>query len=230
MENATNSECVVGKDMSDGAEVSLAKTYPPQLALWQTYLPGDSQVDEYSNTIELYDAIPKYFASKKQMASMRIEGKFLNELHRDFVHRGERYTLTIRPARVQERDGSFREYYPSWREELVEEALKKIACYQVNGVYLNETAGVQFTLYMLRKELARTDHAIHFYDLVQSLHILHSAQIIVRHDGAKRSFVSAPLFPVLAIANEEEWLANPKRTRCYVQFHPLVTKSIAALT
>jgi hypothetical protein len=40
----------------------LAKTQPQQLALFQTFFPDDHN-DHYSNTIELYDAIPKYITN-----------------------------------------------------------------------------------------------------------------------------------------------------------------------
>jgi len=60
----------------------------------------------------------------------------------DFQHRGETYKVTIRPARLTGRDGMDKEYYPGPREELVEEALRKLACDRLNGVYLDDQAGV----------------------------------------------------------------------------------------
>jgi hypothetical protein len=47
---------VEGKDIR-GNVVTLKRTNPEQLSLFQTFLPDD---DKYSNPIELYDAIPKY--------------------------------------------------------------------------------------------------------------------------------------------------------------------------
>ncbi len=221
-------ESVTGQDIDQGKVVTLRKTYPEQLALWQTYLPGDDDTDDYSNTVELYDAVPKYFASKKRMAAMRENGKYLGSLKRHFKHRGRDYQAIIRPARTEAKDGSEKEYYPSWREELVEEALKKIACDESNGVYLNDAAGVEFTLYELRQELKIRGHAMHFDDLLTSLRICRGAGMIIT--GKKEDFeVNAPIFPVLMIANRREWERNPERTRCYVQFHPLITHSINQL-
>ena len=80
------------------------------------------------------------------MAEQRQDGRFLNSLKQPFRHKGKDYVVKITPARIEEKDGSEKEYYPSWREELVEEALKKLACDQLNGVYLNGVAGVQFTV------------------------------------------------------------------------------------
>jgi hypothetical protein len=48
------------------------------------------------------------------------------------------YELTIKPARLIDKSGNEKEYYPSYQEELVEEALKKIAADRLNGVFLNK--------------------------------------------------------------------------------------------
>src|SRR4029450_11484249 len=136
-------ENVRGTDIH-GKAVVLAKTQPQQLALFQTFFPDD-HADHYSNTIELYDAIPKYVTNPKLVDAMREGGKYLPLLERRFHHRGEVFTVTIRPARLKDREGREKEYYPSPREELVEEAPRKLACDPLNGVYLDNLVGVQFT-------------------------------------------------------------------------------------
>jgi len=141
-------EKVRGKDVEGKVRV-LERTYPHQLMLFQTFIPEDDPDDKYSNTIELYDAIPKYFSNARTMDAMRKDGIYLPTLERVFQHRHETYTVQIRPARVRGRTGAEKEYYPSPREELVEEALRKLACDKMNGVYLDNLAGVQFTLYEL---------------------------------------------------------------------------------
>lgn len=224
-----NPERVTGRDITQDKVVTLDKTYPKQLTLWQTYLPGDDTADDYSNTVELYDAVPKYFASKKRMAQLRKEGQFLTSLKRNFKHKVILYQVTIKPARIEEKDGTEKEYYPSWREELVEEALKKIACDELSGVYLNNTAGVQFTLYELRKELKSRGHEIHFDDLLKSLRICRETSIVISSEGKDDFEISSPIFPVLVIRNRREWERSPKYTRCYVQFNPLITHSINKL-
>jgi hypothetical protein len=59
-------EKVIGRNVGTNKVVTLTKTQPVQLYMFQTFLPDD---DRYSNTIELYDAVPKYFANKTLMAS-----------------------------------------------------------------------------------------------------------------------------------------------------------------
>jgi len=113
---------VRGKDIN-GQVVILERTQPRQLSLFQTFL---SDEERYSNTIELYDAVPKYFSNHKIMTSMRKSGQYLPILKRTFEHKGETYVLYVRPARIMYANGEEMEYYPSPREELVEEALRKI--------------------------------------------------------------------------------------------------------
>src|SRR6266702_2757150 len=134
-------EKVRGKDVEGKVRV-LERTYPHQLMLFQTFIPEDDPDDKYSNTIELYDAIPKYFSNARAMDAMRKDGIYLPTLERVFQHRQETYTVQIRPARVRGRTGAEKEYYPSPREELVEEALRKLACDKMNGVYLDNSTVV----------------------------------------------------------------------------------------
>jgi len=62
---------VKGKDIN-GQVVTLERTQPKQLSLFQTFL---SDEERYSNTIELYDAVPKYFSNHKIMDTVvRILG------------------------------------------------------------------------------------------------------------------------------------------------------------
>jgi len=81
-----------GRDIHDGKERTLAKLQPTQLALFQMFVPED---DKYSNTIEFYDAIPKYFTNKRQMAEIREgpEGReiYLPTLEREFKHQDVTY-------------------------------------------------------------------------------------------------------------------------------------------
>lgn len=210
----------------EGETVTLATHRPFELSLFQRFHP---ECDKYSNSIELYDAFPKYFASPKQMAQLRHSGQFLSTLQRSFKHRGATYTLELTPARLKRKDGTEIESYPTAREQIVEEALRKIACDPLQGVYLNQVAGVQFTLYQLRQELARTGHSINYPDLIESLTICRRAGLTVKHEDGQTVLDSA-IFPELLITSRRAWEENPRTTRCYVQFNGLVTQNLKAIT
>jgi len=68
--------------------------------------------------------------------------------------------VTISPARVDDRGGSQRDYYRSTNEELVEEALRKLAIDQYVGFFDKPTfrSGVAFTIYQVREELKKHGH------------------------------------------------------------------------
>ncbi|MGI8545365.1 MAG: hypothetical protein ACR2MD_18060 [Aridibacter sp.] len=121
------------------------KSKPIQLKLLELINPSEK---DYSNTIELYDFIPKYVWGKAE----RIQGKFLEPIEREFNCRGQSYQVRIAPARIKDADGISRDYFPGKREELVEDALRKIAT-AGQGIFLDDEAGVTFTLYQLQQEL-----------------------------------------------------------------------------
>ncbi len=84
---------------------------PMQLTLFELLLPQERGL---SNTIELYDFIPKYHWGKVE----RIGGEFLRALEREFECRGQKYKVKIRPASIEDKDGMERYYYPSKRGSL----------------------------------------------------------------------------------------------------------------
>src|SRR5215475_4596415 len=89
---ARTADRVKGKNVH-GRIVVLTRSKPEQLGLFQTFLPEEEE-EKYSNTIELYDAVPKYFTNARAMASLRESGKYLPILDREFEHRGEVYNPT----------------------------------------------------------------------------------------------------------------------------------------
>src|SRR5438132_12917762 len=89
---------VKGKNVH-GRVVVLTRSKPEQLALFQTFLPEEEE--KYSNTIELYDAVPKYFTNTRAMASLRESWKYLPTLAPDCERRGAGYKVQLHPARLE---------------------------------------------------------------------------------------------------------------------------------
>ena len=223
-------EKITGNNL-EGESVTLSKSEPYQLSLFQTFLDDGIQ---YSNTIDLYDAVPKYFASTKKMETIREGGKYLPILTRTFKHKDfstgktSEYLLEIKPARIQLKGGQEKEYYPTEREELVEEALRKIACEPSNGMFIDKNIGVQFTLYQLQQELKKRGHSIKYPSLVEALTICNTTNICIKTvDGT--TVLKSSIFPLLLITSREQWLENPKAAKCYVQFNALITRSLKTL-
>ena len=194
---------------------------PVQLNLFEML---SSQDREFSNTIELYDFIPKYFWGKSQ----RINGKFLEQLEREFECRAVRYKVKIDPAKISDRDGVTRDYFPSKREELVEDALRKFAC-EGQGVFLDDQAGVTFTLYQIQQELKRLGHTYNIREIKDALLICAKTNITVSTEDGKAILVSS-LFETLGLQTREDWRGQGEKTKAFVRFNSLVTQSIKQQT
>ena len=197
------------------------KTKPAQLTLFEMLLPNER---EYSNTVELYDFIPKYHWGKVQ----RINNKFLDSLEREFECRGAKYKVKIRPASIEDRNGVERYYYPSKREELVEDALRKFVA-EGQGVFLDEQAGVTFSLYQLQEELKRNGHSYSKDQIKDALLICARTNMTVTNENGTSVLVSN-LFETLGLQTREDWKDKGKKSRAFVRFNSLVTKSITSRT
>ena len=203
-----------------------------QLRLFQTFLSNnDEQQNRLSNAIDLWDSVPRYCVSRQAMTKARINGQFLKKYRTEFQHRGRSYICTISPARITDLDGVEREFYPSANEELVEDALRKIATEQRAGYFdrSHYRSGVLFTLHALRQEMARRGHARSYQEIVQSLNILShcTVEIQPQADG-EATIVSACLSSLAAVSRKR--LKDDPSAKWAVQFHPLVTAAIDEVT
>ena len=202
------SDRVKGKDVY-GKMMTLVRTQPKQLSLFQTFLPETD--DKYSNTIDLYDAVPKYFPTK-HMAGRRESGKYLPILEREFEHRGESYKLKIRPARIQYKDGQEREYYPTvTAKRLLRKHCVKLPVIASTASTLMIGQGSSSHSMQQEKNCGQ-GHALNLPDLLEGLKICNLASLSVQKaDGT--AIIQAPIFPVLLVASKEDWL---KSQRCSV--------------
>ena len=203
-----------------------------QLNLFQRFLANtDDQRESLSNAIDLWDSVPRYSVSRQAMTKTRVQGEFLRKHELTFQHRGKTYTRIVSPARITDADRKERDYYPSAAEELVEDALRKIATEQQAGYFdrPNFTSGVVFTLHALRQELKKRGHTRSYYEIVESLTILSQSIVEIIPHGAGESKIVGPCLPTLAAVSRAQLRSDPK-ARWIVSFHPLVTGSIDQVT
>jgi hypothetical protein len=193
------------------------RTEPEQLNLFEFIQPREKQ---YSNTIELYDFMPKYHWGKVE----RINDTFLKSLERSFECRGTKYKIEIKPARLKDKEGTEREYFPSKREELVEDALRRFAT-AGQGLFLDDAAGVTFTLYQLQQELKRNGHSYSTAQLKDALLICAETKILVSTTDGTNIFVSS-IFETLGLQTREDWKGKGQKSKAFVRFNSLVTESI----
>jgi hypothetical protein len=190
---------------------------PIQLSLFELLLPQDKP---YSNTVELYDFIPKYHWGKVE----RVDGTFLRSLDREFECRGRRYHVNIQPASLKDKNGEEKYYYPSKREELVEDALRKFAV-KGQGLFLDDAAGVTFSLHQLQQELASNGHSYSKDQIKDALLICAKSSLTVTSEDGSTILVSG-LFETLGLQTREDWESKEEKSKAFVRFNPLVTQGI----
>jgi len=205
-----------------------------QLDLFRYFLCGsDDERDRLSNTLDLWDSVPRYSVSRQAMEKMRKASAFPQLMNIPFHYRGRELKAIIQPAWIQDKDDNVIGYYPSANEELIEDALLKIAAEQDRGYFdkTNYRSGVVFTLYMLREELKKRGHARSYQQIVLSLNILARSTIEIRTmvdgKGGEGFAISAYISGLSAVSRGI--LADDPQAKWIVQFHPLVTQAIDAL-
>ncbi|MDD5273299.1 MAG: hypothetical protein PHU14_11320, partial [Methylovulum sp.] len=202
-----------------------------QLDLFQTFLCNTTnEKDKLSNTIELWDSIPKFSISQQAMNLLRTKEGLLPRLEKTFVYREKEYKIRVTPAIIDSDNNIEKAYYPSANEELVEDALRKIASEQQRGFFDKPEfkSGVVFSLHLLRSELKKRGHSRSYYEIVKSLNILSGSHIeIMLPDG--KGFAKTNYLPSLAAVSKQQLKDDPK-AKWVAHFHPLVTQSIDSLS
>ncbi|QSA99328.1 replication protein [Methylococcus sp. EFPC2] len=206
-----------------------------QLDLFRSFLcNSEDERARLSNTFDLWDSVPRYAVSRQQMDKIRKAKGFLDLQQVEFQYRGTTLKTIIQAARVlDEKTGMSKDYYPSATEELIEDALRKIAADQQNAFFdrPNFRSGVVFTLYMLREELKKRGHTRSYQEIILSLQILARSTIEIRTTDGKggEAFAVSSYFSGLSAVTKGR-LAEDPHAKWIVQFHPLVTQEIDALT
>lgn len=197
-----------------------------QLDLFQSFVENDQ--GDHSNLIELWDAVPKFHMDKRKQNSLRNQDGFLPTYRHHFMYRGRSYEVRISPARVETVTGEEKEYYPGTREELVEDALRKIASGKKSAYLKGNRSGVSFSLYQLRQELADTGHTFSFQELQESLEIMSNCSIGIESvmNDEHRMKLRTSILPNLISVTRETHPDSWAKSKWYADFASLVTESI----
>jgi hypothetical protein len=202
-----------------------------QLDVFQSFLCNThKEKDKLSNTVELWDSIPKYSISQQAMNGLRTKEGLLPRLEKTFVYREGEYKIRVTAAIIDSDDGKERAYYPSANEELVEDALRKIAAEQKKGFFDKSDfkSGVVFSLHLLRNELKKRGHTRSYYEIIKSLNILSGSHIeILLPEG--KGFAKTNYLPSLAAVSRQKLNEDPE-AKWIAHFHPLVTQCIDTLS
>lgn len=193
---------------------------------------------ELSNTLELWDAIPKYSMSRRAQNNLRDSNGRLPFLEHEFEYKNRlldkpiKARLKIQPALIEEEDGSVKDYYPSYTEDLIEEVLKKIFADQQYGLHF-PTKGeswVRFSAHMIRKELAARGHTRSLQEIKKSLEIMAKCSLEVQFSGQGRGLVyNNPILSNMVRTTRED-LAEDPNAKWMAQLPALISKGVDELS
>jgi hypothetical protein len=196
---------------------------------------------DLSNTVELWDAIPKYVVTARKQAWDAVKATRLPLYKQEFHYTPQprqagnvqHLQVTITPARFEEPDESeilrLVEAYPSATEELVEEAIRKIFADQVSGGLDAKAARVHFTLGMVHRELKARGKTRSYTQIIRSLRIMSACNIMIAPVSGGRAIVSSAIFSNLAGVSRKDWLADSD-SRFMVTFNDLMHAAITNLS
>ncbi|WP_419585239.1 hypothetical protein [Thiolapillus sp.] len=193
----------------------LPKKSPPNKAiksiqydLFRQFVTNDP--DSVSNTVELWESIPKYFFTPKQVQKLRTPTGHANPYKQPYSFRGMDCIVTIQPALIEQKDGSYKAFFPSVTEELVEEALKKILTDQNYGIHdpSKTETWVKFSLSMIERELQKREKTRSREQIKQAIQVM--SRCILTLSKGKKELWSGAILQDLVTVDREEYIEDSK--------------------
>ncbi|WP_419600552.1 hypothetical protein [Thiolapillus sp.] len=193
----------------------LPKKSPPNKAiksiqydLFRQFVTNDP--DSVSNTVELWESIPKYFFTPKQVQKLRTPTGHANPYKQPYSFRGMDCIVTIQPALIEQKDGSYKAFFPSVTEELVEEALKKILTDQNYGIHdpSKTETWVKFSLSMIERELRKREKTRSREQIKQAIQVM--SRCILTLSKGKKELWSGAILQDLVTVDREEYIEDSK--------------------
>ena len=173
-----------------------------QYDLFSQFVTNDSE--SVSNTIELWESIPKYFFTPAQVKKLRTPDGLASPFKQPYVFKGIDCEVTIHPALIEQEGGYFKAFFPGVTEELVEEALKKILADQNYGIHdpIKSETWVKFSLKMVQRELERRGKSRSISEVKHAIQVM-SLTNLTLSKGKKQLWSGSILQDLLTVDREE---------------------------
>ena len=177
-----------------------------QLDLFGQFVTNDKS--EVSNTVEVWESIPKYFFSPRQVEKLRTTTGHANPYKWHYSYNGAPCMVKVQPALIEQKDGSYKAFFPSITEEFVEEALKKILADQQYGVHDpdNVVTWVRFSLSMVQRELAARRRSRNRNEIKHAIAVMNQCNVAVFREG--KEIWSGAILQDLVTVGREEYLED----------------------
>lgn len=141
--------------------------------------------NEVSNTVEIWESIPKYFFTPGQVKKLRTGDGLAKPFEFAYTYKNAKCTVIIQPALIKDDKGQYSAFFPGVTEELVEEALKKIFSEQQFAIHdeKNAESWVRFTLRMIEKQLKGRGRSRSVKQIKHAIQVMSSSVITMTHEG-----------------------------------------------
>ena len=214
----------------------LSQTIPCELPLFQMRFDEDDETAptlsekellRYSQTIGLYDAMPKFVWDTR---SEQDENKQLEPIIREFKFGEADYTLVIKPAALTDIVSKKHTYhYPTAKDLLIEEVLRKLAVSGENTKFFDNQAGLTFTIYRIGQELKKFNHGASGKMIKRSLDVLSLTRMELYEGTGNQTRNKLTFSPIENLGFRDT--SNPsEESDTFAVFSPFVTKSILEVT
>lgn len=195
--------------------------------------------DDYSNSVELYDALPKYVHGRNAIIREQdlpaenhvIERQFTHPIKIDGRNVKQACYLRLSPATIIRKKAGKKERfyaYPSYREMLVEDAVRKLAIdVEGNATLKDGVVGCRFTVRQIRRILADAGHQMKHEEVTEAINVLNKCHMeygFIEDDGKTRVSGKSALFPEVYVRTADD--VGGDDTLSAVMFHELVNRSI----
>lgn len=173
-----------------------------QYNLFSQFVTNDKS--EVSNTVEIWESIPKYFFTAKQMGKLRTIDGLAKPYQWEYIYNGQPCKVKIQPALIEQKDGSYKAFFPGITEELVEEALKKILSDQKYGIHDpdNNETWVRFSKSMLQRELKNRGRSRSSNEIKQAIEVMSSC-VLTLYNGGKEIWKGSILQDLVTVGRDE---------------------------
>ena len=207
----------------------IKQTKPLQLSLFELLTETDVLTEDgskqlkkgknYSQTIELYDFMPRFVFGHQANLRKDYNG-LLPALVRDFECRGVPFELTLTPATIVQPNGKSVAFYPGTDEDILEIVLRKMYL-EDNPKLYDGQPGMTFTVNKIRKELKKQGRTRSHTQVIESLLILKGSQISCQNLETKTTMIFNPI-DVLSFRKTTEDADTP----CYLIFSNIVAEAL----
>jgi hypothetical protein len=166
----------------------------------------DNNKKRISNTIEIWERIPKYFPART-LKKLYPEKGHPDPFEWDYIDNNYKYTVIIRPALIKE-NGVYTAFFPSATEELIEESLKKILSSNEYGIHdpKKSETWVKFSLSIIFRELKENGCTRSRSEIKRSIEIMNKCNISFLKNG--KEVWSGAILQDLITISRKDYLEN----------------------